>query len=470
MATIDPTRRARLPLATRMFSGVGTVMLYYNQVLGLSAAWVGTTIMIAMVADALFDPIVGHVSDNWRSRWGRRHPFMYASAIPLSICYFLVWAPPALDPAALSVYLLVIAILVRMIVSVYEIPSMALLSELSSDYDERTELVAWRYFFGVVGGIGITILTFKYFLVPTPSQPVGQLNPAGYFDYGIVASILIFVFVLASALGTHNRIPMLRGQGERSKLRDIWGAARDVFTNRPYQILILAMLLLSTATGLNNALGIYVNTYFWELSASDIALLGSAALIGVMLAFLVALPLSKRMGKKWGGLALSVLPVILLLSTTVARLSGLIPAHSPVILPMLFVSAVLTYACQIGGSILLVSMISDVTDQVRLSTGRQSEGLLFSVVVMINKAISGLGVLFAGFLLTAVAFPAKAQPGQVAESVIHTMVIAFVGLYLVFTVVGLLSLLRFPITRESHEAVLRGLEATSPGATPAPTH
>jgi Na+/melibiose symporter-like transporter len=219
MATIDPTRRARLPLATRMFSGVGTVafgikdqgfggflMLYYNQVLGLSAAWVGTTIMIAMVADALFDPIVGHVSDNWRSRWGRRHPFMYASAIPLSICYFLVWAPPALDPAALSVYLLVIAILVRMIVSVYEIPSMALLSELSSDYDERTELVAWRYFFGVVGGIGITILTFKYFLVPTPSQPVGQLNPAGYFDYGIVASILIFVFVLASALGTHNRI------------------------------------------------------------------------------------------------------------------------------------------------------------------------------------------------------------------------------------------------------------------------
>ncbi len=480
MATGGHPKAEKLPLSTRIFSGIGTtafgikdqgfggfLMLYYNQVLGLPAAWVGTAIMIAMVADAFFDPIVGHVSDQCRSRWGRRHPFMYAAALPLAVFYFLLWSPPALSPAALSAYLLVTAILVRFALSIYEIPSMALLSELSSDYDERTALVAWRYFFGTIGGIGITIIAFRYFLVPTAAQPVGQLNAAGYHEYAIVASILMLIFVLAAALGTHNRIPQLRidaAPQERAKLSELGSAVRDVFGNRVYLVMLGAMLLLSIAAGLNSALGIYVNTYFWQLNSSAIATLTTAAMIGVLLAFLVALPLSKKLGKKRGALILFLFPLMLVFLPVFARLGGVLPLHSPLVIPILTAQAILLTACAIGGSILLVSMISDVTDHVRLDTGRKSEGLLFSLVVLINKAISGLGVLFGGMLLSAVGFPAKAQPGKVPEHVVDAMVISFVALYFVFALLGILSLIKFPITRESHEDALARLDATAAGA------
>jgi len=101
----SPSRPAgALPLSTRLLYGSGTIafgvkdhgfnallMLFYNQVVGLPAAWVGSAIMIAMIADALFDPLLGQYSDNVRTRWGRRHPFMYAAALPIAASYLLLW-------------------------------------------------------------------------------------------------------------------------------------------------------------------------------------------------------------------------------------------------------------------------------------------------------------------------------------------------------------------------------------------
>jgi Na+/melibiose symporter-like transporter len=313
----------------------------------------------------------------------------------------------------------------------------------------------------------ITVVSFKYFFTPTQAQPVGQLNASGYHKYAMVASVIIFMSVIASAIGTHNRVPFLRADEstrESSSFRDIKGAVRDVFGNRAYLVMLLAMLLLSVAAGLNSALGIYINTYFWELSASSIAVLSSSALVGVVMAFVVALPLSKRLGKKRGALTLFVLPLVLNFLPITAQLTGVLAPSSPLLLPILTVQIVMLTACSIGGSILLVSMVSDMTEQVRLDTGRQSEGLLFSLVVLINKAVSGLGVLFAGLLLTIVGFPEHAQPGQVPSSVVHSLVIAFVAVYLTFVVLGLFALMRFPITREAHEDTLRRLEATSAGA------
>ena len=85
-------------LRTKLFYGFGSVaygvkdqgfttllMLFYNQVVGMPAAWVGSAILVALVVDTMADPIVGQISDNLRSRWGRRHPFMYAAAIPAAI-------------------------------------------------------------------------------------------------------------------------------------------------------------------------------------------------------------------------------------------------------------------------------------------------------------------------------------------------------------------------------------------------
>ncbi|MBD3646042.1 MAG: MFS transporter [Pseudomonadales bacterium] len=89
------------------------LMFYYSQVLGLQASLAGLAIMIALIFDAISDPLVGYWSDHTHSRWGRRHPFMYAAALPVSVCYFILWNPiiPDLSQTGLFLYLIVSTVL-----------------------------------------------------------------------------------------------------------------------------------------------------------------------------------------------------------------------------------------------------------------------------------------------------------------------------------------------------------------------
>src|SRR5262245_44848848 len=124
-------------LRTKLFYGVGSIafgvkdqgfgilLFFYNQVVGLSPTKVGAAIAVALIVDAIVDPIVGQTSDNLRTRWGRRHPFMYAAAIPVAVAYWLLWNPPQLAAAALIHYLIAAAPAVRIYIPQYDIPSVA---------------------------------------------------------------------------------------------------------------------------------------------------------------------------------------------------------------------------------------------------------------------------------------------------------------------------------------------------------
>ena len=99
-------------------SGFGTfLLLFYNQVIGVAPETVGLIIMAAPVLDAFIDPAVGALSDRTRGRWGRRHPWMYASALPIGIGWLLLWHPPHLSPALTGLWLFVTAVIVRSAVS-----------------------------------------------------------------------------------------------------------------------------------------------------------------------------------------------------------------------------------------------------------------------------------------------------------------------------------------------------------------
>src|SRR5580698_4028319 len=170
MDAMTTVRTAAPPLRLpgKLFYGFGSVaygvkdssistflLIFYNQVVGLPAQWVGGVIMAALVLDAFLDPVIGQVSDHWRSAWGRRHPFMYFSAVPVAGFFLLLWHPPVgWSNTALLIYLLVVFVAARFCITLYEIPSSALVAELSDDYDSRTRLVSWRYLLGVLRSIG----------------------------------------------------------------------------------------------------------------------------------------------------------------------------------------------------------------------------------------------------------------------------------------------------------------------------
>src|ERR1700741_3960444 len=133
------TQAARVPMGTKLSYGFGAVaygikdngfsvflLLFYNQVVGLPADRVGLAIMIALLVDAFIDPVVGHLSDQTHTKWGRRHPWLYLSAIPIALVWLLLWNPPEPSADMQFAYLVGIAICVRAVVSCYEVPSLAL--------------------------------------------------------------------------------------------------------------------------------------------------------------------------------------------------------------------------------------------------------------------------------------------------------------------------------------------------------
>jgi len=474
-------RRAPL-LSTKVFYGLGSVaygvkdngfafflLLYYNQVLGLDERLVGLAIMLALVADALSDPIVGYASDHLHSRWGRRHPFMYASAVPVAISYYLLWSPPAgLSGQALFFYLIVLAILVRTFITLYEIPSSALVAELTDDYDQRTSMLSFRYFFGWWGGLTMAALAYSVFLQPDASSPVGVLNAAGYRRYGLAAALIMVAAILASALGTHRHIPYLRKPASslRPSLRSSGRELRETLSNRSFQVLFIAGFFSAMATGLTSALNIYFNTYFWELDSDQIFRLVLCYYASATLAFLVTPKLSQRFGKKRSAVMVSMAAILIGPLPILLRLAEIFPAnHDPALLPTLMAYTTIEIALIIISSILVSSMVADTVEESELTTGRRSEGVFFAARSFIGKAVSGFGVMTSTLLLGAIDFPRDAQPGGVDPQVVARLGKVYVPLLVTLYLASLAFLGAYRISRASHEENLARLERRSAGET-----
>ncbi|MBN9577545.1 MAG: MFS transporter [Alphaproteobacteria bacterium] len=468
-------------LRTKLFYGFGSVaygvkdqgfttllMLFYNQIVGLPAAMVGTAILIALVFDSMADPIVGQISDNLRSRWGRRHPFMYASAIPVAIFYWFLWNPPAWSHEALFAYLVVMAIVVRTFITMYEIPSSALAAELSDDYDQRTSFMAFRFFFGWQGALAMTLLGFAVFFKPDASHPVGQLNPAGYSTYAFYACLVMVVAIFVSALGTHKFIPRFTMPPKRKiTLRLMLHEMKQTFSNRSFAALTASTLFAFVAAGTLAALGVYFDTYFWHLSAQEIALRTSIVVLAPFIALSMATPLSRTFDKKNSAILLFIASLILFCTPFTLRLLDLFPENgSPWLIPALMAFALVTTTLSIACGIMGASMMTDVVEDSQIHTGRRSEGLFFAATSLVQKAVSGLGAFIAGLLLALVQFPANAAPATLDPAIIHRLVLVFLPTVAILFSLSILCLCFYRIGRATHAENLRRLAEKTP-VTPA---
>ncbi|HEY1881284.1 MAG TPA: MFS transporter, partial [Caulobacteraceae bacterium] len=185
-------------------TAAGLFMLFLNQVVGIPAATAGAMILASLVIDAIFDLVIGRWSDRLKSRLGRRHPFMYAAALPTALFFYLLWHPPRDLPLA-SLVLVMVAIMMatRISISLYEIASSALTPELTSDFDDRTSLQAWRWLFLLIGLTGSSLLLNEVFLGGARS---GVLYREGYENWSVAIVGVIVASILLSALGTQKRV------------------------------------------------------------------------------------------------------------------------------------------------------------------------------------------------------------------------------------------------------------------------
>jgi Na+/melibiose symporter-like transporter len=436
-------------------------LIFYSQVMGVSAYLVSLALMIALMVDALSDPVIGYLSDNTRSRWGRRHPFMYAAAIPAAVAYYFVWNPPAgLEGDALFPYIVTIAILVRTLITVYEIPSSSLVAEMSDDYDERTSMLSYRYFFGWTGGTLMGAFATIFILVPTATVQNGMFNVEGHGQVGAIAAISIFLAIMISAAGTHKMIPDLKSPPPARKL-SLMLIYREVFetlASRSFLALFLAALFGAVASGVSTTLSFYFSTFFWGFSTEQIGLISLSVVISALMAFFISPAISRRLGKKRGAITIGLMAFTVAPAPILLRLLGLMPQNSdPMLFPLVLSIIVVDVALIIAYQTLSSSMIADLVEEAEIKTQRRSEGVFFASVTFVRKVTQGIGAAVAGVLLTISQFPAGATPDQVPEAVLTTFGWFYVPVIFGLWMIMIACLSLYSVDRRAHEANLETL-------------
>lgn len=464
-AAIPPVRRLPQPIMLAYGSGAIAygvkdlsfstfLLLFYNQVIGLPAAEVGFAIMCALLLDAFIDPAIGFLSDRTRGRWGRRHPWMYASALPIAAGWLLLWNPPALSHDAMLIWVFATAVVVRTAVSAYEVPSQALSAELSADYDERTRIMAYRYLFGWGGGMGMMILAYSWFLAAGPGQSHGQLDRAGYPGFALGGAVLMFGAILFSALGTHRQISKLpHVEIARQSIGDNFRELIETVRNRAFATLMAAGLCYYAAQGISFALSNYLYAHVWLFPTGAYQLLALVLFSGVVLAFFLGPAVARRTGKPIAAMGFMLGAGLLQTSPYWLRLARLFPEpDDPVMLPILFSIFLFSVICSVSSTILGASMMADVVEDSEMQTGRRSEGVFFAGAFFIQKCTSGLGIFAAGSILAVAGFPAAATPGQVPVETIDRLILLFVLSYLTLCAAAAFFYRRFPFGKAEHFA------------------
>ncbi|MGH0037673.1 MAG: MFS transporter [Myxococcota bacterium] len=484
----EPQPIHRVPWRIKVFYGSGAVadgvkntafnmflLFYYTNLLGLPGTLSGAAIFIALCFDAVSDPLVGSFSDHFRSRLGRRHPFMYAAALPMSLSFWLLFHPPGeLGETGLFAWMTGFSIAVRLFLTFHMIPSGALGPEITDDHDERTSLVSWRYLFGWLGGLGFAQITYLV-IFPASSLEEGRLDPGMYGAIGATGAAMVGASILACAVGTHRLIPGLRtpADGEHFSLS---GFARDLSSairNPLYRVLLVGIMFGAMAQGFSEVFGLYMNTYFWEFSDREIAMLVYVMVVGAAIGFAAARPLSERSEKRlaairlacfavaWGGL-----PIFL-------RLLGWFPEnHDPVLIWLIGFHTLLLVSTFVGFTILLSSMIFDTVDEHELRTGQRMEGVFTAAIAFTGKAVSGFGNLLGGVALDLIAFPKGAEMGEVPPEIVMRLGLAVGPGLMLFYIAAVWFISRYPMTRERHAEILEALTTQrgigAPARRPAP--
>ena len=473
------TSSDHVPLKTKLFFGIGAVaegtkltafnvflFFYYNQVLGVSGTLSGAAIFIALCVDALTDPLVGSISDNFHSRWGRRHPFMYSAAVPMAVCFFLLFnSPSGLGQTGLFLWLTTWAVGVRSAMTLYTVPSGALLPEITSGYDERTSLVSYRYLCGWMGGLITAQMGYLYFFAPSAQFADGRLNPNAYGTFALACAVMVAVAILMSTAGTHHLITNLHmpTQPTPFSFRGLMRELREALSNYSYLMLICASLFTAASAGFQDVMGLYIGTYFWGLSTGQIAVLMYAYMIAALIAATLARPLSQRFDKKKTVLGLAFFAIVIGPLPIFFRLLGWMPANgTSLLLAVLFLNILVIVTVVIIAQITFASMLADIVDEHELHTGKRQEGIFLSALSFTGKATSGFGGLLAGVALDLIGFPKGAQVGTVAADMIFQLGVVVGPGMLVLHLLSLIFVSRYRITRDYHQHVLVQLAQRQP--------
>ncbi len=339
----------------------------YNIALGVDAVKLGWAMSLPRIIDSFFDPWLGWRSDNTRTRWGRRRPYIVAGALPLALLALFMWIPPVrFGPNVLFWYFLGVSILYYLAYSICYVPQAALGYELSTDYHERTRVMGWMSYFGLLGGLGMPWL---YHLTLLPR--FGGNEVAGVRWVGGMLAVVIFCASIAPGLFCRERVAT-----SSVPAIGLIDCCRLTWRNGPFRVLVSATVLTVIITTMVSPCLYYVDIY--EICGGKEkagVVLGWVGTVATLAAF-AGVPfntwLSKLFGKRSAGL-ICIGVTALGYGLYAVTLTPLHPYRQ------IISSFVVAWGIQ-GVWIMVYSMTADVCDYDEIASGHRREAFYGSVM------------------------------------------------------------------------------------------
>lgn len=406
----------------------GLVLAYYlTDTLAVPALLASLVVIVPKVWDVLIDPVIGALSDRDAVRRQSRTRLLAIGAVTLPIGFIGMFAAPTdLPPALAGVWVMVFFVLATTSFSLFQVPYVALPADLTSDYRERTRLMAWR----------IAVLALGILLVGAGGPAVRDAfsdSVTGYLVMGIAVAALLLIGMVATAIGVRGRRPVAAtaSQARASLLRD-WTAGMRAFRDLPaYRILLIVFVLQALATGIMLAAAQYVATYILG-SASALTFLFVSLVAPAILVMPLWTKLSDRLGKR-ATLAMATA----LFAVASLSLVGLLWAPGW----WLYIPVALAGVAYAGMQMFPLAMLPDVIS----AAGRERGGAMGGLWTAGETSGLALGPAVVLIMLSIGAFESSGA-GVVAiqpDSALAAIILAFSLVPAVITAVSLVVLRRY---------------------------
>ncbi|MFX1256592.1 MAG: MFS transporter [Promethearchaeota archaeon] len=426
-----------LQLTTGLFT-VWTLIFYIKIVkinpLLWSLAWI-----IYMIWNAINDPLFGFISDNTRTKYGRRRPFLIVCTPLLSISFILLYFTPTdSEQWVYFVWLLISLIAYDSFFTIVGLCFNALMSELSIEPEERVKL---NLFAGIGGGLGVGITYILPILFIQNTQPYSQNRPIFQAIVFIVA-ILGALFLFFTAFGIKERPELLPVEEENLGL---WQATKTTLNNKSFLTFVIFNFVITYAVA-----AILSNFPFYiqdVLNVSNDSLFASLPLILFVCFSTLGLPLGIIMNKKFGNkkavFYLSIIVVIGLIMITFV--------NDIILASIAFIILGLGFS---GQTLLVYTLLADIIDEDELKTGVRREGMYFGTNALITKPAISLSAALSGLIFFLTAYNQDIGAGEIqSESAILGIKMLIGIIPAIFIIIGMIALWFYPLDGKSAEYV-----------------
>ena len=445
-------------LANQMFpAALGVFIIVLVQDLGFAALLWGIIQFVPRIFDAITDPIMGYISDNTRSKWGRRRLYVLIGALIMGLAYIFMWQLQKDDGVVFNfIYFLCWSLVFYLGLTIFSVPYVAMGYEISEDFHERTEIMAIAQFIGQWAWV---IAPWFWVILYDPSWfPEGA--DQGVRELSIWVAIPCTLFAAIPALFIKTTSTLDRTDFQPIKAINIIKSVRGIFSSafEAFKIKQFRQIAASTFLIFNSFNVIAAYTFLiivHHLFNSDPVSAGNwpamHGSVGALITTFIVIPIVTKMSKKLGKKKAFIICQLISVIGYILFWFLFVPGK-----PYLFLFALPFHSFGIGSLFtIMMSMTADVCDLDELNTGKRREGVLGAVYWWMVKLGFGIAALLGGFFLSAVGFKAE----NVTESSITGMRMFYTLLPIAGVIGAILIMKNYDITEEKAAQIKKELSA-----------